>query len=109
MTLFNFRDAVRDREMTEWLLDNGADPNARCEIDLTPLSHAVQYADREIIDLLLRRGGDVRKGQLVHHAVFREGDAVELVQDLIERGASLNALWYQDDQASLNMFFFMSS
>ncbi|KAJ5345057.1 hypothetical protein N7452_003061 [Penicillium brevicompactum] len=29
--------ALEDREMTEWLLDRGADPNMRYELDYTPL------------------------------------------------------------------------
>jgi ankyrin repeat protein len=56
--------------MTIWLLDRGADPNARCDIDYTPLSYAVKYADLPTINFLLRHGGDVRKGQLVHNAIY---------------------------------------
>lgn len=94
--------------MTTWLLDHGADPNARCYIDYTPLSHAVKYADLPIIDLLLRRGGDVTKGQLVHNAVWRESDTAKVVADLIDRGAPFNSLLYQDDQASWALFYFMA-
>ena len=93
--------------MTTWLLDRGADPNARCDIDYTPLSYAVKYADLPTIDLLLRRGGDVRKGQLVHNAICRESHTLKVVKDLIERGAPLNSLMYQDHQASWDMFPFM--
>lgn len=93
--------------MTTWLLDHGADPNARCDIDYTPLSYAVRYADFPIIYLLLHRRGDIRKGQLVHHAIYRESDTVQVVKALIDWGAPLNSLMYQDDQASQNMFPFM--
>ena len=93
--------------MTTWLLDRGADPNARCDIDSTPLSYAVKYADLPTIDLLLGRGGDVRKGQLLHNAICRESHTLEVVKDLIDRGAPLNSLMYQDHQASWDMFPFM--
>ena len=93
--------------MTIWLLDRGADPNIRCDIDYTPLSYAVKYADLPTIDLLLRRGGDVRKGQLVHNAIYRESDTLEVVKILIDKGAPLNSLMYQDNQASWDMFPFI--
>jgi len=69
--------------MTIWLLDRGADPNARCDIDYTPLSYAVKFADLPTIDLLLRRGGNVRKGQLMHNAIYRESYTLKVVKDLI--------------------------
>jgi ankyrin repeat protein len=93
--------------MTIWLLDHGADPNVRCDIDYSPLSYAVKYADLPTIDLLLRRGGDVRKGQLVHNAIYRETETLEVVKILIGKGAPFNSLMYQDHQASWDMFPFM--
>ncbi|KAJ5454906.1 hypothetical protein N7530_012675 [Penicillium desertorum] len=100
-------NALKDWEMTIWLLDHGADPNVRCDIDYSPLSYAVKYADLPTIDLLLRRGGDVRKGQLVHNAIYRETETLEVVKILIGKGAPFNALMYQDHQASWDMFPFM--
>lgn len=93
--------------MTTWLLDRGADANARCDIDNTPLSYAVRYAGLPAIDLLLRRGGDVNIGQLVHNAIYREVDTLKVVEVLIDRGASVNSLMYQTHQYSRNMFPFM--
>jgi ankyrin repeat protein len=93
--------------MTTWLLNHGADPNKRCDIDNTPLSYAVRYADISTIDLLLRRGGDVRIGQLVHNAIYRESDTLKVVKFLIDRGAPLNSLMYEGHQYSRNMFPFM--
>jgi ankyrin repeat protein len=93
--------------MTTWLLDRGADPNTQCAIDNTPLSYAVRYADLPTIDLLLRRGGDVSIGQLMHNAIYREFDTLKVVEVLIDRGASVNSLMYQNHEYSRNMFPFM--
>ncbi|KAJ5952407.1 uncharacterized protein N7479_010820 [Penicillium vulpinum] len=89
-------NGLEDLEMTIWLLDHGADPNKRCDIDNTPLYYAVRYADLATIDLLLHRGGDVRMGQLVHNAIYRESDTLEVVKMLVDRGAPFNSLMYQD-------------
>ncbi|KAJ5135080.1 uncharacterized protein N7515_004358 [Penicillium bovifimosum] len=102
---------VWNLDMTIWLLDRGADPNERCDFDCTPLSYAVREADLPTIDLLLRRGGDVRIGQLLHNAMYRlsgeSGDILKIVEMLVDRGASLNSLMYQDHQYSWTMFPFM--
>ncbi|KAF9252159.1 hypothetical protein CBS147333_488 [Penicillium roqueforti] len=100
-------NALEDPEMTTWLLDHGADPNTRCDIDNTPLSYAARYAALSTIDLLLRRGGDVRIGQLVRNAIYRESDSLKVVEMLVDRGAPFNALMYEDHQYSRNMFPFM--
>lgn len=77
--------------MTEWLLDHGADPNQQCRIDLTPLSLAVKDAAVSTISLLFSHGGDISKGQLLHHAVERERNTIEVLEMLVEKGASLDA------------------
>ncbi|RHZ70278.1 hypothetical protein CDV55_100258 [Aspergillus turcosus] len=88
--------AVGDEQMTTWLLDHGADPNKRCEIDCTPLSYAVQLAPISIIELMLSRGGDVRKGQLLQYAIFRATDLNDVISLLVDKGAPLNATMHQD-------------
>ncbi|KAJ5209136.1 hypothetical protein N7449_003515 [Penicillium cf. viridicatum] len=100
-------NALDDLEMTTWLLDHGADPNRRCNIDFTPLSYAVEHASLSIISLLLNRGGDVTKGQVLHHAISRDSDAVEVLKLLIAQGAPINGIMYQDHQPSWDMYFFM--
>ncbi|KAJ5191278.1 uncharacterized protein N7498_010263, partial [Penicillium cinerascens] len=87
---------VTDEEMTAWLLDHKADPNRQCVIDLTPLSLAVESAPISVIRLILSRGGDVRKGQLLHHAIERQSDAIDVLNLLIEKGAPINATVYED-------------
>ncbi|RDW87064.1 ankyrin repeat domain-containing protein [Aspergillus mulundensis] len=99
-------DAIADEEMTSWLLGHGADPNRRCVIDLTPLSLAVESAPLPIISLMLSHGGNVRQGQLLHHAVQRQSDTVAVLRLLIEKGAPVNACMY-DDYPSWALFHFM--
>ncbi|KAJ5163761.1 uncharacterized protein N7500_005591 [Penicillium coprophilum] len=100
-------NALNDLEMTTWLLDHGADPNRRCSIDFTPLSCAVEHASLPVVCLLLNRGGDVTKGQVLHHAVARNSDTVEVLKLLIVRGAPINGIMYQDHRPSWDMYFFM--
>lgn len=82
--------------MTIWLLDHGADPNKRCEIDCTPLSYAVQLAPSSIIELMLSREGDVQKGQLLQYAIFRTTDLNNVISLLVGKAALFNATMHQD-------------
>jgi ankyrin repeat protein len=85
----------------QWFLDQGADPDARCYLDLTALSFAVRRADRSAITLLFDRGS-VEKGQLVHHAVKRDQDPISNLQLLVSRGASLDKIQYSGHFDSWN-------
>ena len=97
--------ALEDREMTEWLLDRGADPNMRCELDYTPLTYAVQMIDVPTVDHLLGRGGDVTIGDLVQAAICRNSDdSLEMVKFLIDRGAPFNALLHENHEHSPRLF-----
>lgn len=93
--------------MCSWLLDQGADPNNECDIAYTPLSYAIRTASIEIIHLLLRRGGNVQKGQLMHNAIYRESDNFEVAQILIASGAPFDYIQFEDQVHSQNMFPFM--
>jgi ankyrin repeat protein len=88
--------AVKDEQMTSWLLDHGANPNKRCGIDCIPLSYAVQLAPISVIELMLSHGGDVSKGQLLQYAIFRDTDVNEVITMLVDRGAPLNAAMHED-------------
>ncbi len=50
--------SANQTQIVEWLLDAGADVNARQQMDYTPLMGAAANARVEIIDLLLARGAD---------------------------------------------------
>ncbi|KAJ9221708.1 hypothetical protein DTO027B5_8911 [Paecilomyces variotii] len=99
--------AIADEDMVAWLLDHGADPNRQCVIDLTPFSFAVESAPISVIRLILSRGGDVQKGQLLHHAIEREADAIEVLRLLVEKGAPINAIMYENHYPSGALFQFM--
>ncbi|KAJ5319016.1 uncharacterized protein N7506_011720 [Penicillium brevicompactum] len=99
--------AVKDAEMTRWFLDHGANPNARCEVDCTPLSYAVRNASLSVIELMLSRGGDVQKGQLLQRAVSRDEQLGDVISLLVDKGAPLNATMYEDGP-TLQRFFPMS-
>ena len=92
--------------MTTWLLDHDADPNTRCDIDDTPLSYATRYTALPSIDLPLRRG-DVKIGQLVHDAIYRESDTLKVVEMLVDRGAPfipLSGNHFRDSRYCDNIF-----
>lgn len=93
--------------MTAWLLDHGADPNRQCVMDLTPLSLAVEHGPMSVIDLMLSHGGNARQGQLLHHAVERHSDTIEVLRLLIDKGAPINATMYEDHYPSWALFHFM--
>ncbi|KAJ5246666.1 hypothetical protein N7468_001649 [Penicillium chermesinum] len=99
--------AITDEEMVAWLLDHGADPNRQCVIDFTPLSLAVESAPVSVIQLMLSRGGDVRKGQLLHHAIERNSDIIAVLSLLLEKGASINSTMYKDHYPSRTLSSFM--
>ncbi|KAK1060518.1 hypothetical protein LTR12_006100 [Friedmanniomyces endolithicus] len=89
--------AVEDIDLCRWFLSHGADPNAGCGLDKTPLSAAVQYGPLEVIELLFNHGGTIECGQLLHFAVWRHlSDRLDVVRYIIRKGASVNMLMYQN-------------
>ena len=79
-----------DAAAVKWLLDHGADPNARWshwDADVTPLHLAVLGAHAEIVRLLLHAGADPRIRDSKHDSdaigwaeFFRRADIVELLE-----------------------------
>ncbi|RAK97334.1 ankyrin repeat domain-containing protein [Aspergillus ibericus CBS 121593] len=97
---------IHDEEMTTWFLDNGADPNARTVMDVTPLSWAVEGAPMSIVRLMVDRCKSFQNGQLLHYAVGRESDTIEVLELLMEKGAPLNAPMHID-HATFSLQCFM--
>ena len=88
---------LNDAKLTSWFLARGADPNAECGLDLTPLSVAVCNAPFEIIQLLFDHGGSIKHGQLLHYAVRRDSiDRLQVLQFIIDKGPPINHVMYQD-------------
>jgi ankyrin repeat protein len=99
--------AIEDEDMVTWLLNYGADPNCQCVIDLTLFSFAVESAPISVIRLILTHGGDVQKGQLLHHAIKRQADTIDVLRLLLEQGTPINATMYEIHYASRALFQFM--
>ena len=88
---------MNDPHLTLWFLTHGADPNAECGLDLTPLSVAVYEAPFAIIKLLFDHGGSIKHGQLLHYAVRRESvDRLQVCQFIIDKGPPISNVMYQD-------------
>ncbi|KAL8992129.1 MAG: hypothetical protein Q9169_007348 [Polycauliona sp. 2 TL-2023] len=97
---------LADEDMTNWLLDRGADPNAEsvmngAKMGETPLSSSMSCTPFSTIKLLLDRGGpdSIKYGSLLWHAAERRlPDRVEVVQYLLALGAAadLRKLLYHD-------------
>jgi ankyrin repeat protein len=90
-----------DEEMARWLLDNGADPNCACNLDLTPMSFAIKKAPLHMINMLFEKGAEVHRGQMLHYAVLREtDDALQVVTKLVEAGAPVDEVMYENQKDS---------
>lgn len=63
--------ALDDISLTHWLLQKGADPNATCDIDYTPLSVAVKGASIWVVQLLFQYAQHSHSGHLVLNATQR--------------------------------------
>jgi ankyrin repeat protein len=103
--IIKHRVALNNRQLCEWVLSHGADPNARCTFERTPLSVAVGWASRDIIDLLLQHGGSVESGQLLHCAVdWLKPGCAEIIQLLLGKGCDINAIKYQNHRGSYDFY-----
>ncbi|KAF2158773.1 hypothetical protein M409DRAFT_71470 [Zasmidium cellare ATCC 36951] len=85
--------AIHDKDFMNWLIDHGADINARYELDLPVLASAIALGDIQVVHLLLEKGADVMHGNLLHSAVERKNqrEGAELVDFLARKGVDVNA------------------
>lgn len=106
LTVFPHRYVVDIEDMALWLLDHGTDLNKQTYVDLTPMSRAVSHAPPELVRKYLDRGGDVQKGEVLQYAVDRPTDVIEVLGMLLEKGAPLNKLMYENHEPSYGMYYF---
>ncbi|KAL9029456.1 MAG: hypothetical protein Q9196_002299 [Gyalolechia fulgens] len=93
--------AIKDTKLTLWFLSHGADPNATCGLDITPLSIAVRDAPFEVIRILFDHGGSIEHGQLLHFAVIRRlPDRIDVIDYLLNKGTPINSLMYENSADS---------
>ncbi len=92
--------------MVFWLLERGADLNKSPHIDITPLSFAVEKAAPDLLQELLDHSGDVKRGEVLQHALNRQTDVVTILSMLLDRGAPLDAVMYEDHGGSFQLNFF---
>ena len=80
---------------------HGADPNAPCAWDFTPISLAAYKAPFPTLRYMFENGGRIERGEALHYAALREtDDVVEVMEYLVRLGAEVNAVKYQDDLSS---------
>lgn len=64
-------DKTAKLSFVSWLLNQGADPNVACNLDLTDLSVAVRTAPLLVFELLLSRLTPPYRSHFLHHAAER--------------------------------------
>ena len=79
--------------VVEFILDNGADPNARDNDNLTPLIRAAIEGHGEMVQLLLERGADIETTFEGNTALIEATlqNNHEIVKLLIQNGANMEA------------------
>jgi ankyrin repeat protein len=90
-----------DEKFTRWLVDNGADVNARSTLDEPPLAVAITGGSMDVVYFLLSLGTDIKHGNLLHCAVERnnQSEGAELAEILAGKGADVNAYRHDNDVA----------
>ncbi|EME43624.1 hypothetical protein DOTSEDRAFT_174562, partial [Dothistroma septosporum NZE10] len=77
------------------LLQRGASPNAMSTSGETPLSLAIQAGSPATIKMLLEAGANVHEGDVLHYAVERQGDDLEVMRLLLSCNAPVNAIQFE--------------
>lgn len=82
-----------NKEMVLWLVANGADVNSKDSYKSPPLSYAVVTGDIDMIKVLLPKTTDINEQDIdsmtvLMWAIYNEYDKPEVVQLLIDKGAT---------------------
>lgn len=92
-----------DRDVVQWFLDNGTEPDRRCMVDKTVLGYAVSRAPLDIIKLLIAHvpGQRPQHGELLRRFSSHSdaaGDHAELLELLLScTSYKVNALSWRND------------
>ena len=76
------------RNILEYLLEKGADPNCRDENHCTPLHYVLRQGKEDCIRLLLEKGANPNENDYLHYAARMGNEGC--VQALIEKRADIN-------------------
>ena len=85
--------ASDSRELIEFLIQNGADIQARSDGQWTPLHNQAYKGDLDAVDLLLRHGADIEAKTSFGHTPLLSSirwNRTEVTKYLVKRGANLN-------------------
>jgi ankyrin repeat protein len=70
------------------LVENGADPSAAAKDGSTPLTQAVVYKNKKLIDFLISSGADINDGPMYPILAAAEIGDLDMVKHLINKGAN---------------------
>ncbi|KAK6442797.1 hypothetical protein LTR95_000956 [Oleoguttula sp. CCFEE 5521] len=92
---------VDDADFTEWLVKLGAEVGAQSKTGETALSFAIVRGSREVVRYLIAQGAETTHGDLLHCAALRQNamEGAELVEDLVRKGANVNAFRFDNPVA----------
>ena len=99
-------NAEADDSIISWFLANGANPDATCQMDMTPLSTAVQYAPFPVIERLFAYSQAPYHGQLLHYAALRtSNDCEKVIKLVLQQGhiSQVNDTMYQNHAFSFEI------
>ncbi|KAK1812477.1 hypothetical protein LTR12_013171, partial [Friedmanniomyces endolithicus] len=96
--------ALHNPALTRWLLEMGADPNASCDTEYTPLSIAVRREPLETIQFLLEHAKDSESGHLVYCATEREpeSESIRIIRLLHQYEKPIDDMFWQDKRSFRN-------
>ncbi|KAK0282378.1 hypothetical protein LTR35_006845 [Friedmanniomyces endolithicus] len=96
--------ALHNPSLTGWLLEMGADPNASCDTEYTPLSIAVRQEPLETIQFLLEHAKDSESGHLVYCATEREpeSESIRIIRFLHQHWKPIDDMFWQDKRSFRN-------
>lgn len=86
--------AYNSRELVEYLLENGADIEARSDGQWTPLHNQAYKGQKDAVELLLEHGADIEAKTSFGHTPLLSSirwDRLDVTKFLIEKGANVNA------------------